>query len=72
MKNLRIISYLFIIYETFFNLVIGQATNNNEDDCDKLYKFLNGSSGEYLYTCCDDTNLQIKCDFEGSITYFSR
>jgi len=52
--------------------VIGQVINNKEEDCDKLYKFLYGGVGESLYTCCDDTILQIKCDFEGSITYFSK
>lgn len=66
MKNLRFLSTLFIIYETFFYLVIGQTT-----DCEKLYYYLYGKAGQYLYTCCDELNLQIECFPQGSIKYFT-
>jgi len=67
MKFLNFITFLFSIYQTSFNLVKGQATDNRKSDCTKLYNYLYGDSKNYANKCCSEYG--IKCDNEGYITY---
>jgi len=60
------ITILFIIYETSFYLVIGQAIEKN--DCTKLFNYLKGDSIIYERECCID--LTIICDDDGYILSF--
>jgi len=54
---------LFLIFKSFFYLVIGQTMNGKEkNDCTKLYNFLNGDTKDYGNSCCG--NIGIDCDKE--------
>jgi len=64
----KYIAFLYIIYESFFCLVMGQTINEEKSDCAKLSNFINGSSQDNSNSCCSNNN-EIKCDSDGYITY---
>jgi len=70
MKISSFISSLFLTYETFFCMVLGQAINNEKTDCTKLMNFIEGNSNDYSNNCC--TIGGIKYNNEGYITSFSK
>jgi len=66
------ITFLYLIYEISFNLVIGQAINNEKNDCTKLYNFLRGDSIDYSIESCCNNVPGVVCDDEGYITIFTK
>jgi len=71
MRILRFEAYLFLIYETFFYLTIGQTINKEKSDCTILYNYINGDSKDYANICCSSFEYPVDCDDEGYITIFS-
>jgi len=66
MKFGKFVVFLFLIYEAFFYLAIGQTINNDKTDCTKLYNYINGNFENYSNNCCGKEYVE-KCDDEGYI-----
>ena len=65
MKFGNFISFLFLIFETFFYLVSGKTNQEEKNDCTKFNNFINGDNKIYSDECCSD--FRIKCK-DGYIT----
>jgi len=68
MKLSSFLLFLYLIFESFFYLVIGQKIKNEKSDCTKLYNFLNGDTKDYGNDCCTSSDGFFECDSEGYIT----
>jgi len=52
------LSFLLLVYETFFCLVSGQSCNEDKNDCTKLYNFLRGDHEIYSSNdCCAEKGI---------------
>jgi len=74
MKFLEFITSMFLLYSTSLNLVKGKPSDEEKNDCTKLYNFKNGSSIDMDDICCKE-NVGIgvvECDDEGYVKVYSR
>jgi len=54
------ISFLFLIYETFY-LVKGQIINEEKNDCTKFYNYIRGDKETYsVEECCSEAGITCK------------
>jgi len=71
MKFINFVSFLLLIYEASFYLVIGQTINNEKNDCTKLYNFARKDNKVYaIGECCSEPG--IRCSDTGYITNIER
>jgi len=71
MKFGNFITFLFLIYETFSNLVVGKKVKEEKNDCEKLVFYLQNYTIPNLEYCCKMMEKGIECDKDGYITLLS-